>query len=59
MTKLKGQQIIEMMTKHPNIHKSDLGVRCGYDNGYGDATLEFYNELVRATMEHGKRLSDG
>ena len=48
MTKLTGYELLELINKSPNTHISDIGVKAGYDNGEGDATLEFYNELVKA-----------
>ena len=33
---------------NPGTHMSDIGVKAGYDRGDGEASLEFYNELVNA-----------
>ena len=49
MTKLTGEKLLELLNKrHNNTHISDIGVLAGYNNGEGEATLEFYNELVKA-----------
>ena len=56
MTKLTGEKLLELLNKRRNTHISDIGVLAGYDNGEGEATLEFYNELVKARQLLTNRL---
>ena len=51
MTKLTGLELHMFVQSQRGSHISDIGVRAGYDRGDGEATLEFYNELVNARRE--------
>ena len=51
MTKLAGLELAMFINSQRGSHISDIGVRAGYDRGDGEASLEFYNELVQARRE--------
>ena len=51
MTKLAGLELAMFVNSQRGSHISDIGVRAGYDRGDGEASLEFYNELVQARRE--------